>query len=102
MRSGRLARHRFTWQRPDSSSATGFTSVVTVPGTLRFASGSEAVRFGSPTATVQHVIEMRFRDDIRADWHAVDADTNRTFQVVAYGDPTDRRRELHVFCSEIQ
>lgn len=102
MRSGKLARHRFIWQRPDTSAATGYTPVVTLSGALRFASGSEVFRLGAPTATVFHVIEMRYRDDIRADWRAVDERSGRIFHVTVPSDPTDRRQELHVFCTEVK
>jgi SPP1 family predicted phage head-tail adaptor len=102
MQAGPLARHRFTWQRPDATAASGYADVATVHGALRTATGSESIRFGAPTSVVNHVIEIRYRSDIRASWRATDVSSGRVFQVVNYGDPDDRRRRLLVFCAEIQ
>jgi head-tail adaptor len=94
-------RHRFAWQEPDSSAADGYARVATLPGALRVASGSESIRFGAPTAVVNHVIEMRYRRDIRPSWRAVETVSGRVFHVVHPVDVDDRQRQLDVFCTEI-
>jgi len=96
--------HRYTVQRPDASAVGGYVDVDAAPvwGGLRFASGSEALRFGAVAASAALVIVLWFRADLRADWRLVDADTGQIYQVAAYGDPTDARVDLHVFCAEVQ
>lgn len=94
-------RHRFQWQKPDATKASGYATVSRLMGTLRASSSSESIRYSAPTAIVNGVIEMHYRSEIKASWRAVDVNSGRVFQVVAPVDMTDTRRQLTVFCSEV-
>jgi head-tail adaptor len=101
MRAGAL-RHLFTLQQPNTKSADGFDDVVTVNGGLRLVNGQDALRFGSIIGSAQHIIEIRYRTDISAEWRAYEERTDRTFVVSVVGDPDDRRKRLFLFCTEEQ
>lgn len=62
--------------------------------------GAEALRTAQVTAVLSSVWEIWFRDDIsvkdRIRFKA------RVVEIEAFIDPTDRRDELHLFCSEVQ
>jgi len=95
-------RHRLTLERPSSSSPTGYEPVGVEWGSIRLASTNEALRFGAPTATGQHVIEIPLRDDVRANWRISEAISERSFEIAGYGDPSDDGKLMRLFCSEIQ
>lgn len=101
MRAGQL-RHRVTLQRPEGTS--GFTDVaIRIPAAIALVTPgtAEALRFGAPTSTGHYKVTMRYRRDVKAEWRIVD-EGGRVFQIAGYGDPDGRRRELHVFATEIQ
>lgn len=49
--------------------------------------------------TVDHVVRMRFRDDVRQGWRVVVGD--RIFQIVGIVDEDGRREMLACYCMEI-
>lgn len=100
MRAGQL-RHRVTVQQPDTTAASGFSDVDTVSADLMFQpAASDAMDAGGPSAVGAHRVRIRYRSDVRADWRLTEGD--RTYQVVGYGDPDGRRRELLLVCTEVQ
>lgn len=62
--------------------------------------GTEALRAAQVTAVLSSVWEIWFRTDLsvtdRIRYQA------RVLQIESFLDPTDERKELHVFCSEVQ
>ena len=101
MRAGKLV-HRLVLSKP--SGPSGYITVDSgVPAAIQFVTpGSpEALRSGAPVTFSGFLIRVRHRTDIRAEWRATD-ELGRVFQIGGYGDPEDKRRELHLFCSEIQ
>jgi SPP1 family predicted phage head-tail adaptor len=101
MRAGAL-RHRFTLQQPNTKSADGFDDVVVVKGSLRLINGQDALRFGAIVGSAQHVVEIRHRDDVTAEWRVYEERTDRVFVIAVVGDPDDRRKRLQLFCTEEQ
>lgn len=101
MRGGQL-RHRLTILKPVGASGDEVVDSG-VPAAIEFVTpGSpESLRFGVPVTAAAFRIRVRYRTDVRADWRVVD-ELGRTFQISGYGDPEDKRRELHLLCSEIQ
>lgn len=96
-------RHRVTLSKP-ADGPTGYETVVEEePASIRFMSpGSpEVIRFGMPATFTGFLIQMRYRDDVRADWRVED-ETGRLFQITSYGDREDKRRELQLWCSQLQ
>lgn len=96
---------QYTIQRPAGLDAEGYETVeADVWGHKRFASGSESLRASTPVATVTHVVTMRYRDDLRANWRLVEQDTSpeQSLQIVSFGDPTGDAEELRVYVVELQ
>lgn len=91
-------------QSPTGLTANGYADVATVPAQIEMVSGggSEALRFGSPTATGYFTVTMRHRTDLRADWRIVHAADGRVFQISSYGDPDGKRQALKVSVTTIQ
>ena len=62
--------------------------------------GTEALRAAQVTAVLSSVWEIWFRDDLsvkdRIRYKA------RVLAIESYLDPTDEKKELHLFCSEVQ
>lgn len=100
MRAGQL-RYRVTLQEPDAAAATGYSVVATVAAEMQFRpAGAVPITAGGPSAQAAHQVRLRYRSDIRADWRlTVDG---RTFQIVGYGDPDGRKRELLLVCLEVE
>ncbi len=95
--------HRITLSRP-SDGPVGYQAVVSAePASIRFMSpGSpEVIRFGVPATFSGFLIEIRYREDVRAEWRIED-ETGRVFQISSYGDREDRKRELQLWCSQVQ
>lgn len=98
-----LSRHRVTFSRP-SDGPTGYDIVSTgEPASIKFMSpGSpEVIRFGMPATWSGFLIRIRYREDVRADWRIED-EIGRVFHVSSYGDREDKRRELQLWCSQLQ
>lgn len=97
MRAQELIRHRFSLQAPTGTS--GYTEQATARGSLAFSSGSEALKFGTPSAQAQWKIGLRYRTDVKADWILVERDEGRTFHITALApDKVDDR--LWIFAVE--
>lgn len=94
-----------TLEMPTGPEADGYKSMGRVPVSVEMADsgGTEALRFGSPTAIGYFRITMRYREDIKASWRIVH-DDGRVFQISSYGQPPKepRRSALQVFVTEIQ
>lgn len=96
------ARHRFHLQSPSGLTSSGYTTAVTVPGSIRASGGAEVLKFGGPSAVGQYVIEIRYRSDVKAEWRLVDADDGRAFQIQSYADKDGAGRYLTIYALELQ
>lgn len=96
---------QFTLQRPSGLDADDYEDVETdLWGHKRFASGQEALRGATPAAQATHVVTIRYREDLRANWRLVESDTSPAgvLQISVFGDPEGNREMLQVFCVELQ
>ena len=90
-------------QRPSGTS--GYEDVEPdIYGALRFglSGAGESVQFGTPTAIASWTADIWYRSDVRADWRVMEVDTERVFQISAYGDPKGQKRDLRLLLTEIQ
>lgn len=104
LNAGSLDR-QFRLERPSGLDGETYTTVESgVWGSKRFADGREVLRASTPTATVTHVVTLRYRDDLRASWRIVEEDTSPdvTLQIVSFGDPDGRKDQLLVYVVELQ
>jgi SPP1 family predicted phage head-tail adaptor len=62
--------------------------------------GAEAIRAAQVTAVLSSVWEIWFRDDISVKDRI--RYKTRVLQIESFIDPKDDRKELHLFCSEVQ
>lgn len=79
---------------------SGYTVRAVVWAHERPLTGTEALRTTQVTATLSSVWEIWFRDDISVKDRI--RFKTRVVEIEAFIDPTDRRDELHLFCSEVQ
>lgn len=96
---------RELWLQRPVGDAGLYENVDTEPtwGSIRFANGNELLRFATPIATGAYVVTLRYREDLRASWRLVEADTSpdRILQITTFGDPDGRKEQLQVFCVEV-
>lgn len=94
-------RYLVTLQQPDLTGSGGYADVAQVWADMQFQpAGGVPITAGGPSAQAAHRVRIRFRSDVRSDWRlTVDG---RTFQIVGYGDPDGRRRELMLVCLEVE
>lgn len=99
--AGELNRE-FVIQRPSLLDPDTYTDVETVWGSLRFANGTESLRFSTPQATGAYVVTIHYRADLEASWRLYEAVTGRALQITSFGDPDGQMTELRLFCVEAQ
>lgn len=95
----------FILQRPSGIDGEGYDDVETIWGAMRYASGSELLRFGTPVATSAYVVTIWFRDDLEASWRLADPASGspmEAWQISSFGDPDGKREQLNVYCTALQ
>jgi SPP1 family predicted phage head-tail adaptor len=96
-------RRYVTLQAPSGSAGTGYEDRGQVWASVKFIGGqAEALASGAPTALARWLIQLKYRDDVRAEWRVREPLTNRTWQISGYGDTDGRRMVMDLVCAEIQ
>jgi SPP1 family predicted phage head-tail adaptor len=81
-------------------SSTAWSTFVTVWAHERPLSGREAMQAQQVTATLNSVLEIHHRTGLSVKDRVLHG--ARTLEIEAIVDPTDTRKELHLFVSEAQ
>ena len=61
----------------------------------------ESLRFGVPLSEGQFVITVYWRSDVRASYRMTEPDSDRTFQILGYSDPTGALEQLDLLVVEV-
>ncbi len=97
-------RARLTLERPGGASDNSggvtltWTVVASLWGNIRPTGGTEQLRFDREHAKVDHLIRIRFRNDIKPDMRFRAG--ARTFEIHRAADPDGRRQWLDCLCEE--
>lgn len=94
------ARTWFDIWEPAGDDPDDYTVRGRVPGAIRMANGSEALKFGTAVSVGMVVVTMRHGVHLKATWKLITLD-GRSLQIAAYADPDGHRRWCEVLCTEI-
>jgi head-tail adaptor len=96
--------HLFALQSPtpgDLSPDAWTTVDDMVWGEIKAVSQRESLRFGVPLSEGQFVITVYYRSDVRASYRMTEPDSDRTFQILGYSDPTGALEQLDLLVVEV-